>query len=113
MAKHLMENKKRNENKPTENANEDNFYGRIIARQGEGLIEKENKIKELENRLVQERMNRIEDLKTIESWATSNCYNNEKTLLRKVAEIAADKRKKLTSINTNKKELSSHTDQSI
>lgn len=73
----------------------------------------ENKIKELENRLVQERMNRIEDLKTIESWATSNCYNNEKTLLRKVAEIAADKRKKLTSINTNKKELSSHTDQSI
>ena len=31
----------------------------------------------------------------------------------KVAEIAADKRKKLTSINTNKKEISSHTDQSI
>lgn len=113
MAKHLMENKKRNENKLSENANEDKFYGRIIARQGEGLIEKENKIKELENRLVQERMNRIEDLKTIESWATSNCYNNEKALLRKVAEIAADKRKKLTSINTNKKELSSHTDQSI
>ena len=113
MAKHLMENKKRKENKPTENANEDKFYGRIITRQGEGLIEKENKIKELENRLVQERINRIEDLKTIESWATSNCYNNEKTLLRKVAEIAADKRKKLTSINTNKKELSSHTDQSI
>lgn len=108
MGKHSLE-----KNKPVENQNNDNFYARIIARQGEGLVEKGNKIKELENSLLQERMNRIEDLKTIESWATSNCYNNEKALLRKVAEIATDKRKKLTSINTNKKELSSHTDQSI
>lgn len=105
MGKHFKEEAK---SKPVENSNDNSFYGRIITRQGEGLVEKDNKIKELENSLLQERMNRIEDLKTIESWATSNCYNNEKALLRKVAEIAADKRKKLTSINTNKKSLA-HT----
>lgn len=109
MGKHFKEEEK---NKPVENAaNDDKFYGRIITRQGEGLVEAQKQIKQLEDRLVQERMNRIEDLKTIENWATSNCYSNEKALLRKVAELAADKRKELTSIN--KKELSSHTDQSI
>lgn len=108
MGKHFKEEEK---NKPVENANDDKFYGRIITRQGEGLVEAQKQIKQLEDRLVQERMNRIEDLKTIESWATSNCYNNEKALLRKVTELAADKRKELTSIN--KKELSSHTGQSI
>ena len=108
MEKHFKEEGK---NKPVENANDDKFYGRIITRQGEGLVEAQKQIKQLEDRLVQERMNRIEDLKTIESWATSNCYNNEKALLRKVTELAADKRKELTSIN--KKELSSHTGQSI
>lgn len=110
MGKHFKEEPK---NKPVENVNDDKFYGRIITRQGEGLVEAQRQIKQLEDRLVQERMDRIEDLKTIESWATSNCYNNEKALLRKVAELVADKRKELTSINTNKKELSSHTDQSI
>lgn len=108
MGKHFKEEAK---SKPVENSNDDNFYGRIITRQGEGLVEAQKQIKQLEDRLVQERMDRIEDLKTIESWATSNCYNNEKALLRKIAELATDKRIELTSIN--KKELSSHTGQSI
>lgn len=94
-------------------SNNDELYSRIIVRQGEGLMENDRKIKELQEQLLKERMDRIEDLKSIESWATSNCYNNPTLLLRKVAEIASDKRKELMGVNANKKEISSHTDQDI
>lgn len=95
------------------NKQNNDFYSKTIVRQGEGLMEADKKIKELEKRLVQERADRIEDLKSIISWATSNCYNNPTILLRKVAEIASDKRKELMEVNANKKEISSHTDQDI
>lgn len=91
----------------------DELYSRIIVRQGEGLMEKDIQIKKLQDQLLKERMDRIEDLKSIECWATSNCYNNPTLLLRKVAEISSDKRKELMGVNANKKEISSHTDQDI
>lgn len=94
-------------------SNNDELYSRIIVRQGEGLMEKDIQIKKLQDQLLKERMDRIEDLKSIECWATSNCYNNPTLLLRKVAEIASDKRKELIGVNANKKEISSHTDQDI
>lgn len=75
MKKHSQKN---NKNETTKS--DDGFYAKIIARQGEGLVEAKNKIKELENRLVQERIDRIEDLKTIKSRATSNSYNNKEVL---------------------------------
>lgn len=94
-------------------SNNDELYSRIIVRQGEGLMEKDIQIKKLQDQLLKERMDRIEDLKSIECWATSNCHNNPTLLLRKVAEIASDKRKELIGVNANKKEISSHTDQDI
>lgn len=108
MGKHFKEEAK---SKPVENSNDNNFYGRIITRQGEGLVEAQKQIKQLEDRLVQERMDRIEDLRNIKAFATCNTYNNEKAFLHKIAEMATDKIQELTSIN--KKELSSHTGQSI
>ena len=74
----------------------------IIASQGEGLVNAHNKIKQLENKLVQERAERIEELRNI---CTFN--NNE------IKDVVNDKIKELTTIKANKKELSSHTDQSI
>ena len=74
----------------------------IIARQGEGLVNAHNKIKQLENKLVQERAERIEELRNI---CTFN--NNE------IKDVVNDKIKELTTIRANKKELNSHTDQSI
>lgn len=56
-------------------------------------------------------MNRIEDLRNIKAFATCNTYNNEKAFLHKIAEMVTDKIQELT--NTNKKEPSSHTGQSI
>lgn len=102
MAKHLLDEDKTN---LTKKSNKKLLWGRIISRQGEGLIEKDKKIECLEEKLKQERMDRIEDLKTIESWATSNCYNNERALLRKINKIASEKRKKLLNGSeiTNKK----------
>lgn len=103
MGKHFKEEAK---SKPVENSNDDSFYGRIITRQGEGLVEAQKQIKQLE-----ERMNRIEDLRNIKAFATCNTYNNEKAFLHKIAEMVTDKIQELT--NTNKKEPSSHTGQSI
>lgn len=85
MGKHFKEEVK---SKPVENSNnDDNFYGRIITRQGEGLVEAQKQIKQLENRLVQERMDRIEDLKNIKAFATCNTYNNEKVFLNNIREL--------------------------
>lgn len=108
MGKHFKEEAK---SKPVENSNDDSFYGRIITQQGEGLVEAQKQIKQLEDRLVEERMNRIEDLRNIKAFATCNTYNNEKAFLHKIAEMVTDKIQELT--NTNKKEPSSHTGQSI
>lgn len=108
MGKHFKEEAK---SKPVENSNDDSFYGRIITRQGEVLVEAQKQIKQLEDRLVEERMNRIEDLRNIKAFATCNTYNNEKAFLHKIAEMVTDKIQELT--NTNKKEPSSHTGQSI
>lgn len=87
MGKHFKEEAK---SKPVENSNDDSFYGRIITRQGEGLVEAQKQIK---------------------AFATCNTYNNEKAFLHKIAEMVTDKIQELT--NTNKKEPSSHTGQSI
>lgn len=83
MGKHFKEEAK---SKPVENSNDDSFYGRIITRQGEGLVEAQKQIKQLEDRLVEERMNRIEDLRNIKAFISklflkrlykhSYCYFN-------------------------------------
>lgn len=110
MGKHFQQNSK-SSNKTI--ISDDKIYGKIIARQGEDLIVAQNKIKELEDKLVQERADRIEELRNINVLATCNTYNNEKIFLHKIAEVVNDKIKELTTIKANKKELSSHTDQSI
>ena len=43
MGKHFKEEAK---SKPVENSNDDSFYGRIITRQGEGLVEAQKQIKQ-------------------------------------------------------------------
>lgn len=88
---------------------QDSKYGKIIARQGERLVFLENKVKELESQLVQERANRIEDLQTIKYMAASNIYNN-----KEIAEAISDTLEQITNgIIKKEKELSLNTDQSI
>ena len=53
MAKHL------------ENCTKDSTYGEMIARQGVRLVYLENRVKELEDQLLQERINHIENLQNI------------------------------------------------
>lgn len=110
MGKHSLDkNTRRNTT-----ANNDKFYGRIIARQGEKLIQLEDKVKSLQGQLVQERSDRIEDLQEINYLATCNNYNNDKSFLKKIAEISGNKLEVITGgIIKMKKELSSNTDQSI
>ena len=55
------------------NVSTDKVSGRIIARQGERLVFLENEVKELEQKLTQERSNRIDDLNDIYYLASSNC----------------------------------------
>lgn len=98
------------------NVSTDKVSGRIIARQGERLVFLENEVKELEQKLTQERSNRIDDLNDIYYLASSNSYNNEKIFLHKIAEIIRDKLSEITNGIIQKpkvKEPSSYTDQSI
>ncbi len=98
------------------NVSTDKVSGRIIARQGERLVFLENEVKELEQKLTQERSNRIDDLNDIYYLASSNSYNNEKIFLHKIAEITRDKLSEITNGIIQKpkvKEPSSYTDQSI
>ena len=74
MAKHL------------ENNSDQNKYGKIISRQGVRLIYLENRVKELESQLIQERVNRIDDLQTIRYIAESNINDNEQNILLKQME---------------------------
>lgn len=94
----------------------DKASGRIIARQGERLVSLEDEVKELEQKLVQERSNRIDDLNDIHYLASSNTYNNEKIFLHKIAEITRVKLSEITNGIIQKpkvKEPNSYTDQSI
>lgn len=94
----------------------DKTSGRIIARQGERIVFLEDKVKELEQRLTQERSDRIDDLNDIHYLASSNSYNNEKIFLHKIAEITRDKLSEITNGIIQKpktKEPKQYTDQSI
>lgn len=91
----------------TQNTKENELFAKIIVRQGEGSVEMKRQIEELKNLLIEERANRIDDLKTINYIATSNSYSNEKIILRKVAETTADTLKEITNgIIQKEKELS-------
>lgn len=102
MAKHLLE----------ENLNQDNRSGKIIARQGARLVYLEDRVKELENQLIQERVNRIEDLTSIRYIAESNINNNQQNILKVIAGVTAETLEQITGgIIQNKKEKNLHTDQ--
>ena len=100
MAKHL------------ENCTKDSTYGEMIARQGVRLVYLENRVKELEDKLVQERVNRIEDLQALRYIAESNIDNNQQNILKAIAGIVAETLEQITGgIIQNKKEKNLHTDQ--
>ena len=95
------------------NVSTDKVSGRIIVRQGERLVFLENEVKKLEQKLTQERSNRIDDLNDIHYLASSNTYNNEKIFLHKIAEITRDNLSEITNGIIQKpkvKEPSSYTD---
>lgn len=90
----------------------DNKYGKIISRQGVRLVYLEDRVKELENQLIQERVNRIDDLQAIRYIAESNMNNNQQNILQAIAGIAAETLDQITGgIIQNKKEKNLHTDQ--
>lgn len=104
MTKHLKEDDlKRNKQ-----------YGEIISRQGIRLVYLENRVKELENLLVEERASRIDDLTAIRYVAESNINNKQQNILTSIAEMTAETLEQITGgIIKKEKELSSNTDQSI
>ena len=67
----------------------DNKYGKIISRQGVRLVYLEDRVKELENQLIQERVDRIDDLQAIRYIAESNMNNNQQNILKAIAGITA------------------------
>ena len=90
----------------------DNKYGKIISRQGVRLVYLEDRVKELENQLIQERVDRIDDLQTIRYIAESNMNNNQQNILKAIVEITAETLEQITGgIIQNKKEKNLHTDQ--
>lgn len=104
MSKHLLE----------EDTKQNKQYGEIISRQGIRLVYLENRVKELENLLVEERANRINDLTAIRYVAESNINNKQQNILISIAEMTAETLEQITGgIIKKKKELSSNTDQSI
>lgn len=89
-----------------------NRYGKIISRQGVRLVYLEDRVKELENQLIQERVNRIDDLTAIRYVAESNINNNQQNILKAIAGITAETLEQITGgIIQNKKEKNLHTDQ--
>lgn len=100
MAKHL-------ENDPDQNE-----YGKIISRQGVRLIYLENRVKELESQLLQERVDRIEDLQNIKYVAENNIQASQATILGVILRITVETLEQITGgIIQNKKEKNLHTDQ--
>lgn len=91
-----------------------NKYGKIISRQGVRLVYLEDRVKELENQLIQERVDRIDDLQAIRYIAESNMDNNQQNILKAIAGITAETLEQITGgIIQNKKEKNLHTDQDI
>lgn len=89
-----------------------NKYGKIISRQGVRLVYLEDRVKELENQLIQERVDRIDDLQAIRYIAESNMDNNQQNILKAIAGITAETLEQITGgIIQNKKEKNLHTDQ--
>lgn len=85
--------------------NSNNMYGTIISRQGLRLVYLEDRVKELENQLIQERANRIEDLQTIRYIAETNG-------IKEISVMTAETLEQITGgIIQNKKEKNLHTDQ--
>lgn len=90
----------------------DNKYGKIISRQGVRLVYLEDRVKELENQLIQERVDRIDDLQTIRYIAESNMNNNQQNILKAIVEITAETLEQITGgIIQNKKEKNFYIDQ--
>lgn len=101
MPKHLLEDTKQNKQ-----------YGEIISRQGIRLVYLEDRVKELENLLVEERASRIDDLTAIRYVAESNINNKQQNILISIAEMTAETLEQITGgIIQNKKEKNLHTDQ--
>lgn len=97
MAKHL------------ENCTKDSTYGEMIARQGVRLVYLENRVKELENQLIQERMDRIEDLQSVKYIA-----RNPNNILQDVLSAVEATLELITGgIIQNKKEKNLHTNHDI
>ena len=90
----------------------DNKYGKIISRQGVRLVYLEDRVKELENQLIQERVDRIDDLQAIRYIAESNMNNNQQNILKAIAGITAETLEQITGgIIQNKKEKNFYIDQ--
>lgn len=92
--------------------NQNNMYGTIISRQGLRLVYLEDRVKELENQLIQERANRIEDLQSIRYIAEANVIKDRNNISEVIAEMATETLEQITrGIIQNKKEKNLHTDQ--
>lgn len=90
----------------------DNKYGKIISRQGVRLVYLEDRVKDLEEQLIQERVRHIEDLQEIKYIAESNINNNQPNILGAIAWVIIERLEQLTGgIIQNKKEKNLHTDQ--
>lgn len=100
---------------PKHSANDielDNKYGKIISRQGVRLVYLEDRVKDLEEQLIQERVRHIEDLQEIKYIAESNINNNQPNILGAIAWVIIERLEQLTGgIIQNKKEKNLHTDQ--
>lgn len=90
----------------------DNKYEKIISRQGVRLVYLEDRVKDLEEQLIQERVRHIEDLQEIKYIAESNINNNQPNILGAIAGVIIERLEQLTGgIIQNKKEKNLHTDQ--
>lgn len=76
--------------------NLDNKYGKIISRQGVRLVYLEDRVKKLEDQLIQERVDRIDDLQAIRYIAESNMNNNQQNILKAIAGITAETLEQIT-----------------
>ena len=93
-------------------SNQNNMYGTIISRQGLRLVYLEDRVKELENQLIQERANRIEDLQSIRYIAEANVIKDKNNISEVIAEMATETLEQITrGIIQNKKEKNLHTNQ--
>lgn len=90
----------------------DNKYGKIISRQGVRLVYLEDRVKELEDQLLQERINHIENLQNIKYVTENNIQASQSNILEVIAGIIMETLEQLTGgIIQNKKEKNLHTDQ--